>query len=196
MMETLKHANERLRKRLIRLAKMLMFANQCAQHDPLTGLPNRSLLLDRMRQAMALANRVDHQLAVLMIDLDGFKLINDTYGHAAGDQVLQSVASRLNGSIRASDTAARLGGDEFVVVLSVISESALLPIVISKIKRSLLRPYLIEGRKLRIAASIGVHLYSGVPETPLDALKAADRAMYLTKVAAKKLAEVPCTMQK
>ncbi|WP_269533882.1 GGDEF domain-containing protein [Chitinimonas sp. BJYL2] len=179
--ETLEQTNARLRKRLIRMASMLQAARYGEQHDPLTGLANRSLMMDRLQQSLALANRMAHQVAVLMIDLDGFKMVNDNFGHQAGDQLLQQVAERLVTCIRDCDTAARVGGDEFVVLLPQIATATALPVVMDKLRRSLGAPYVLEHESLHIGASIGVATCKGMPLLAKDLLALADRDMYLIK---------------
>ncbi|MDN3575485.1 diguanylate cyclase [Chitinimonas viridis] len=181
-METLEDANLRLRKRLIRLAGMLRIARYGADHDVLTGLPNRRLLYDRLRQAMAISARQHRQLAVLMLDLDGFKAINDTLGHAQGDLLLQQVAYRLNSCLRVSDTAARLGGDEFVIMLPEINGALSVLTIIEKIQQSLSAPYLLATKQLLIGASIGVALYNGEQQQPRQLIELADRDMYRIKI--------------
>lgn len=180
-MESLEQTNARLRKRLIRMAEMLQAARYGEQHDSLTGLANRNLMMDRLQQSLALANRMAHQVAVLMIDLDGFKMVNDNFGHQAGDQLLQQVAERLAACIRECDTAARIGGDEFVVLLPQIATATALPIVMEKLRRSLAAPYVLEQESLHIGASIGVATCQGMPLLAKDLLAIADRDMYLAK---------------
>src|SRR4051812_38244840 len=116
LMETLAESNDRLRKRVAELERELTHARHLAYHDPLTGLPNRALLLDRLMQAMAQAQRQHKVVGLLLLDLDCFKSINDKLGHNAGDLILQEVAERLSSCIRACDTACRYGGDEFVIL--------------------------------------------------------------------------------
>jgi diguanylate cyclase (GGDEF)-like protein len=152
-----------------------------AHHDALTGLPNRRLLQDRLRVALARANRDGDVLAVLCLDLDGFKAVNDTYGHPAGDELLRRVGERLDGLMRAEDTAARIGGDEFVVVLSSIAGALYSELVAGRIVQSLSAPYTIQGHSVTISTSIGIAV------TPIDGsdaaalLKAADEALYNAK---------------
>jgi diguanylate cyclase (GGDEF)-like protein/PAS domain S-box-containing protein len=155
------------------------------QHDVLTGLPNRVLLRDRMQQALAQAIRRETLLAVCYLDLDGFKPINDTYGHKVGDRILVEVAQRLQQTVRTGDTAARLGGDEFVLLLPDIRDIAELEQVLQRLQTAVTAPCLIEGREFSLSASIGVALY------PLDdndadiLLRHADKAMYAAKQAGK-----------
>jgi len=130
-----------------------------AQHDVLTGLPNRMLLTDRLDRAMAAACRHGIQLAVLFMDLDRFKPINDRLGHAVGDQVLQSVASRLVAGVRKSDTVSRLGGDEFVVLLSEVACTEDAACTADALCTRIAAPHRIEGRDLRVTASVGIGVY-------------------------------------
>ena len=154
-----------------------------AQYDQLTGLPNRGLFHARLQTALSWARREQGQFALLYLDLDKFKQVNDTLGHAMGDLLLQEVARRLKQSVRDSDTVARMGGDEFVVLLGTIQrpEDALL--VAQKIHHSLSQPIILDSRGLSAQISIGIALY---PENGLDykeLLKHADEAMYLAKKA-------------
>jgi diguanylate cyclase (GGDEF)-like protein len=152
-----------------------------AEHDALTGLANRTLLLDRMRQALARSRRTDKTIALLFLDLDRFKTINDTWGHEAGDHVLRTIAARIDESLRPFDTVARLGGDEFVVLCEdVDGESAALEIA-RRLRASLARPIEVQGDRVRISASIGVALPDGLSEDPEELLHAADTAMYRAK---------------
>jgi diguanylate cyclase (GGDEF)-like protein len=160
---------------------------RAALYDQLTGLPNRTLLLDRIRQAgHHAARRPDGCFAVLFLDLNGFKTVNDTLGHAAGDQVLVHVAQRLSGALRGSDTAARLGGDEFVVLLDGLASPDEAGIAMERIHAALAEQLVVEGRPLRVRASIGV-AHSGTGAVDPDALlRQADASMYLSKVDARR----------
>jgi diguanylate cyclase (GGDEF)-like protein len=151
-----------------------------AYHDSLTDLPNRALFLDRLQQAILRSHRDEKGLAVLLIDLDGFKEINDALGHHAGDVVLQEVATRLRGALRASDTVARLGGDEFAVLLPATDVNRA-ELAARKVLHDLQHPFVADERPLMVSASIGI---AGVPwhaATSDEVLKNADSAMYLAK---------------
>ena len=152
-----------------------------AHYDGLTGLPNRNLLADRLRQALVFASRHRTRVALMFLDLDRFKNINDSLGHYVGDQILKEVAARLTRSLRAGDTVARLGGDEFVVVLQEVRDPADAATVAQNLLRELGPPYLVEGRELHLSASAGITLY---PDDGQDAdvlMKNADVAMYHVK---------------
>ena len=152
-----------------------------ALYDELTGLPNRRLLADRLSHTLATARRAGHIAALLYIDLDGFKLVNDSLGHAVGDLLLSQVSTRLQGRVRASDTLARLGGDEFVVVLAQLSNKEEAALVAEKLLEAITLPFVIEDQKITISASIGISVF---PETASDAdslLQQADSAMYAAK---------------
>jgi diguanylate cyclase (GGDEF)-like protein/PAS domain S-box-containing protein len=156
-----------------------------ADHDALTGLLNRRMFEDRLRQAIALARRDDKMVALMLVDLDGFKSVNDNYGHLTGDYVLRRVARRILDAVRETDTVARLGGDEFVVVL-VGQKSAEDPaLVAEKILAALTEPIPAGGRRLAIGASIGISIYPRDGLTPEALLSHADAAMYRVKVAGK-----------
>lgn len=152
-----------------------------AHYDSLTGLPNRMLLYDRLEQAIATAERQRQHFALLFIDLDGFKPVNDAHGHDAGDEVLKMVGQRLNLVIRGMDTAARLGGDEFVVILTDIRNRENTERVAEKIISELSEPYRVAGKALSISASIGACLYPSDQKAAPDLLKKADEAMYQAK---------------
>ncbi len=154
-----------------------------AYHDALTGLPNRMLLQDRLDHAIDVARRDRTHLALLFLDLDRFKTINDSLGHDVGDLLLQAVAERLRSCIRKSDTLARLGGDEFVLVLSYFSNTAEVAHVAEKVIHELVQPLTLEGHQIHVTTSVGIALF---PEDGLDAkalMKNADTAMYQAKAA-------------
>lgn len=154
-----------------------------AYHDPVTGLPNRSLLYDRLKLAISRAERDNQGVAVLFLDLDRFKSINDTLGHAAGDQLLQQVADRLENCVRSSDTVARLGGDEFVVLISAVENDHAVGTVVMKILEQLAVPYRIDKHEVYTTSSIGISLYPRDGHDAEELLKNADMAMYQAKEA-------------
>jgi len=156
-----------------------------AQHDALTGLPNRFLLEDRLQQAIAYANRHDSQLAVLLLDLDGFKYINDTVGHQAGDQVLIEVARRLRSITRRTDTLARIGGDEFCLVLSDLHKSGDSLQVAQNCLDALRKPVILGEREYMVSASIGICCYPEHGAEPEVLQQNADTAMYHAKFSGK-----------
>jgi diguanylate cyclase (GGDEF)-like protein len=152
-----------------------------AQHDFLTGLPNRVLLDDRITQAIALAKRRRGLLAVLFLDLDNFKHINDSLGHAIGDVLLQSVAKTLIGCVRSSDTVSRQGGDEFVILVTESKNAAKAAITATKIIAALALPHFAAGNELHITTSIGISVYPDNGQDAETLLKNADTAMYSAK---------------
>ena len=152
-----------------------------AQHDSLTDLPNRAVLKDRLVQAMGLARRSEKKVALLFIDLDRFKNINDSLGHAIGDRLLQSVAQRLIGCIRGTDTVSRQGGDEFVILMSEISQSRDAAVCADKIIEAMTAPQLVEAHALHVTASIGIAVYPDDGDDPDTLMKKADLAMYVAK---------------
>ncbi|MGO9343564.1 MAG: putative bifunctional diguanylate cyclase/phosphodiesterase, partial [Acidimicrobiales bacterium] len=153
-----------------------------ALHDPLTGLPNRALLGDRIQQAILRGKRNDAPGPVVMfLDLDRFKLVNDSLGHAAGDKVLVEVADRVRAVMRASDTLARFGGDEFVMLCEQVSDRESLLIVAEKVLAALEPPFYVEGKRFQVGASIGAAVVEGDNVTADELLSDADSAMYLAK---------------
>lgn len=152
-----------------------------AQHDALTDLPNRVVLEDRLRQALALAERNARMTAVLFIDLDRFKAINDSLGHHAGDQMLCQVAERLCAGVRRSDTVCRLGGDEFVVLLPETGSARDVAQVAEKLLRTLHEPMTLGGQDVRVSGSIGISVFPDDGTSPHELLKNADAAMYHAK---------------
>jgi diguanylate cyclase (GGDEF)-like protein/PAS domain S-box-containing protein len=156
--------------------------------DPLTGLPNRRLLLERLRLALAAGNRTGRMRAVLFVDLDNFKTLNDTLGHQIGDLMLQEAARRLAACIREADTVGRLGGDEFVLMLEDLSEkpedaAAQAKAVGEKILSTITEPYVLDGRECRSSASIGISVFGDRRESSNEVLQQADIAMYQAKAA-------------
>jgi diguanylate cyclase (GGDEF)-like protein len=154
---------------------------ELALHDALTGLPNRRLLEDRLQTALKHATRKGLPLALLYLDLDGFKLVNDTYGHDCGDKLLKEIARRLVRTCRSEDTVARMGGDEFVIVLSDIHDSGPVRRLAGDLVRTLSQPCAIDGHEVRVSASIGIAFYPDHADTVEDLINSADRALYLAK---------------
>lgn len=152
-----------------------------ALHDSLTGLPNRVLFLDRVEHALARLRREHTTLAVLFLDLDEFKAVNDQLGHAAGDALLEEVAERLTTSTRPGDTVARLGGDEFVILLEKLTREVGVLSVLDRIRAALNRPFVIGERPITIRASIGTAFSSCADDHPDTLIAEADRAMYNDK---------------
>ncbi|MBF0162073.1 MAG: diguanylate cyclase [Magnetococcales bacterium] len=152
-----------------------------ATFDTLTELPNRNLFMDRLERAIALARRNQEQLAVLFIDLDRFKEVNDTWGHAAGDELLRQTARRLKECVRQSDTVARMGGDEFTMLLPGVSFPADPEMVARKILFSLSQPFDLHGHISVISGSVGIALFPQDSDTLQTLLKYADHAMYEAK---------------
>jgi diguanylate cyclase (GGDEF)-like protein/PAS domain S-box-containing protein len=152
-----------------------------AQHDSLTDLPNRILLNDRLVQAMAMAQRNGKKLAVLYLDIDRFKHVNDTAGHAAGDRLIKSISARLLNCVRSSDTVCRLGGDEFVILLSEVARAKGAAVTAKKILAALSEPHSIDQLEVHVSASIGIATYPADGTTAENLLKNADAAMYRAK---------------
>jgi diguanylate cyclase (GGDEF)-like protein len=152
-----------------------------ALHDALTDLPNRRLLADRLSHALAVAKREVHKVALLYVDLDGFKLVNDSLGHTIGDALLQQVSSRFRRRVRESDTLARLGGDEFAVVLSHLEDKQGATVVAEKLLETLASPFLIDDHKITIGASVGISLFPDDSTDAMGLLQQADSAMYDAK---------------
>lgn len=170
---SIRHAIER-KAYEVRLAEQANF-------DSLTGLANRALFQQRLQHSVARAKRTNGKLALMFIDLDGFKSVNDTLGHDAGDQVLRLVADQLRRSIRQSEAAARLGGDEFTVLLDPV-EDAMTPAVVAKrILDSFQSPLSISGREVRVTPSIGIALYPDQADEADTLLRYADAAMFRAK---------------
>ena len=171
---------QRARSRAVKRVAYQALQHQ-ALHDGLTGLPNRTLLGDRTSQAIRLADRELVPAALLLIDLDRFKEINDTLGHHYGDQLLVQVGQRLQATLRKVDTVARLGGDEFVVLLPRIASSEGAVAVANKLQAGLQEPFTLDGLALEVEASIGLALYPEHGSTPEELLQRADIAMYAAK---------------
>jgi len=170
------------REQALQLAhRMTEELRHMAQHDPLTGLANRALFSDRVSQEIALAKRQRKHFALLFIDLDNFKQINDTFGHAGGDRILQRTAKLLQDSVREADSVGRLGGDEFVILLPQLTDADSVMDLADKLRRALREPFQIDGQTVTMSCSMGIAVYpqDGVDELTLT--KNADEAMYRAK---------------
>jgi len=152
-----------------------------AYHDNLTGLPNRSLLHDRLGVAITHARRQATRLAVLFLDLDDFKAVNDAFGHGFGDRLLVELAGRIRASVRAGDTVARFGGDEFVVLLDEVGGTADAAHVAAKVLEALRAPFRLDEREVTVAASLGMSLFPDDGASGEELLRQADAAMYRDK---------------
>ena len=183
--ENILQLNQELEHRVKLRTSQLASANEelayQALHDALTNIPNRTLLSDRLLQAILAAKREQKLVALMVMDLDRFKEINDTMGHHSGDLVLQAVASRLRATLRQSDTAARLGGDEFAVVLPGIQDKENAVLLAQKILQAVQAPLMLEGRNIDIGMSVGIALYPTQGEDAGTLMQRADVAMYLAK---------------
>jgi diguanylate cyclase (GGDEF)-like protein len=162
------------------LEEQILESEHLAYHDALTGLPNRRLLQDRLLQAVAHAARGDLKVAILLLDLDEFKAVNDTFGHRIGDGVLQEVVGRLSARLRASDTIARTGGDEFTVISEVADMQGAQTLVWA-LQSALLLPLRVDRKTVKLSVSIGYALYPDDAADPTELCALADRAMYVAK---------------
>jgi diguanylate cyclase (GGDEF)-like protein/PAS domain S-box-containing protein len=162
-------------------SKQRLLLEERANYDALTGLPNRVLLGERLEQVLAQAREHGMAVAVAFVDLDGFKEINDSMGHVAGDSLLATMAQRLRHALRESDTLARFGGDEFVAVLPDVQDGALLASLTGRMSTAARVPVLLDGRTLCLSASIGVALYPDDGATAAELIGRADAAMYAAK---------------
>jgi diguanylate cyclase (GGDEF)-like protein len=163
------------------LAQYSRQQQELALHDPLTGLPNRRLLEDRIATVLQHATRQQHKAAVMYLDLDGFKAINDTHGHAYGDEILKQVAQRLVGCSRKEDTVARVGGDEFVIVMGSIANIADTQEPANKLIEAVSQAYDVNGLTLKLSTSIGVGIFPDDATEVAALIAAADGALYEAK---------------
>ena len=152
-----------------------------ANYDSLTGLPNRELFLDRLTQALSNMSRTGQKLALMFLDLDGFKLINDTLGHKAGDLLLREASRRLSGCVRDTDTVARLGGDEFTVIMPSVTDPRKVPVIAQRVLDSLSEAFVLAGHETFVSCSIGITIYPDDAADANELLKNADSAMYRAK---------------
>lgn len=183
---------KQLRKHIFQLEQQLVLAQHAASHDEMTGLPNRSLLTDRVNQAIKQSVRNQTQLGILLLDLNGFKQINDSLGHSIGDELLTQVAQRLVSSIRATDSAYRYGGDEFIILSPEIDGTKGSAELIVKLRSQLHHPYFIKGQSIEIAASFGFAVYPTDATTQHDLIRLADISMYQDKSDNRRSAQSGC----
>lgn len=188
-LEELEERNDQLNREIgerMRIEERILHQ---ATHDTLTGLPNRTLFHDRLTTAMQRAPRHLTQFGLALLDIDGFKGVNDNHGHPAGDALLQAIAHRLTGEVRANDTVARLGGDEFAVILEDVDDASSLVRRCQELCALLAQPYPLEGRHgpfvANVSASIGVALWQGSTQGDEELIQCADRALYQAKDAGK-----------
>ncbi|HET6430773.1 diguanylate cyclase domain-containing protein [Dyella sp.] len=185
----LSERNRQLQAEIAERQRMEAQMRHQATHDMLTGLPNRALFHDRLQHAMRRAPRADAGFALVLLDIDGFKAVNDTYGHPAGDALLQAIAQRLSAQVRSNDTVSRLGGDEFALILEDAAELALLMDRCGQIGAALAEPYPLHGHDgdfvARVSASLGIALWEGLRQSDEQLIQAADRALYRAKAAGK-----------
>ncbi|KQV80630.1 diguanylate cyclase [Massilia sp. Root351] len=183
LLEVHKRIHNMLEVRLLykELAQYSKQQQELALHDPLTGLPNRRLLEDRIATTLQHAARHQHKAAVMYLDLDGFKAINDTHGHACGDEILKLVAGRLVGSSRKEDTVARVGGDEFVIVLGEVGSLSDAQEPASKLIEVVSEPYQVGALTLKLSTSIGIALYPDHADNVQALIEKADQALYDAK---------------
>jgi diguanylate cyclase (GGDEF)-like protein len=181
--EILRQENAQLMRRLVSVSRRAEEADRLAHHDVLTGLPNRLLLIKNLQQAIAKARNDRAMLALLFIDLDGFKAVNDRAGHRIGDRLLAVVGARIAACVRADDMACRYGGDEFVGLLAKINDTAIVARIAQQVRKSVSRGYRIDGQAINITASVGIAMYPADGEQYDALLISADAAMYRCKAA-------------
>jgi diguanylate cyclase (GGDEF)-like protein len=177
-----------LQKSLISMGMILVMLEEqvsnnewLALHDELTGLPNRRLFGDRLQTALERSRRMNGSLALFLLDLNGFKKINDSLGHEAGDQVLREVSRNLCESVRTADTLARLGGDEFTLIASDLRDAHSVEVLREAIQTAVERPILVEGQPMIVSACLGVAIYPDDGEDATKLLRIADQRMYTLK---------------
>lgn len=173
--------SDRLRGTLADLQQEEEAFRSLASHDDLTGLPNRSLFYDRLKVAIKHSSREGSRLAVLFLDLDAFKAVNDSFGHGGGDRVLVELAGRISAAVRGEDTVARLGGDEFIVLLPQVTGAADAARVALKVLDAVRAPFRLEGGEVAMSASIGVSVFPDDATSPESLVRGADAAMYRVK---------------
>ncbi len=190
----LRKDNEYLMEALDGASRRAVAAVRVAQHDRLTGLPNRLLLIKRLQQAIGHAAERHRHLALVFIDLDGFKAVNDRYGHQVADRLLSAVGARIAGGVRAEDIACRYGGDEFVALLSNLNDAAIAGRVAEKIRQDIGQRYSIDGKEIHVGASVGFAVYPDDGEHCDVLLQHADTAMFRDKAARRRSSSL-CEMK-
>jgi diguanylate cyclase (GGDEF)-like protein len=166
---------------LVMLEEQVSSNEWLALHDELTGLPNRRLFADRLAASIEHVDRMRGRLALVILDLNGFKAINDSMGHQAGDQVLREVASHLRKAVRETDTLARLGGDEFIIVASDLEADRTLTEFVETVQSALEEPVQVEGESMVVSASLGMAVYPDDADDSIKLLRVADQRMYALK---------------
>ncbi len=179
--EALRKSQDELLAQHRELTNLFLQVEHQAHHDVLTSLPNRSLLADRIQQAILIARRNKNQVAVIFVDLDNLKFINDSMGHDFGDELLRTTAERLKGCVRASDTVARQGGDEFVIIISGTAAEDFVVEVAGKIREAISRPVTLKGHEMTVTCSIGISIFPKDGDDVQTLIKNADVAMYRAK---------------
>jgi diguanylate cyclase (GGDEF)-like protein len=185
----------RQRRLLARIAQLDLAGEELSHrafHDPLTGLPNRSLFMNRLERALMRSARHRRPVAVLYLDLDHFKRVNDTFGHRVGDRLLTGVGERLQGSIRPGDTTCRLGGDEFAILLEEVRDVEGAVVVVKRVRGRLRQAFEVGQEAVTVTASIGIALSESEEVDPDELLSRADAAMYRAKVGGRDRYEVDC----
>lgn len=182
--DTLRSINANLARQIAHLKQREAQALRLADRDGLTGLYNRRRMMELLDTAISDAARLEHRLGLLFIDLDGFKGVNDAHGHAAGDQLLITVASRIAARARSADVVCRYGGDEFVVILPRVADLTAVCRVAASIRSRVALPYRIDGVELTLTAAIGISLYPDQARNAADLLNQADTSMYRAKAGA------------
>ena len=175
------HMQNQIQQQLEELLRRRSELEQLARHDSLTGLPNRLLFAEHVERALTAARRNGTRLALMFIDIDKFKLINDNLGHGFGDLLLKEFSDRLRGVLRESDTPARIGGDEFVVLLHTVQDDLDASTVAEKLRQAINQPFVLEGQTLTVSACIGIALYPEAGNNLLELSRHADQAMYRAK---------------
>jgi len=187
--ESLRISNDKLMHTLDDAARLAVAAQRVAHHDRLTGLPNRLLLVKRLQLAIKSAAERHRQLALLFIDLDGFKVVNDRFGHMVADRLLSGVAARITACVRGDDVACRYGGDEFVVLLTNLDDAKCAIRIAAQIRERIGQPYSFDGNEICVTASIGLAAYPADGECYEVLLSCADASMYRDKAARRGHAE-------